>query len=166
MMNHEPIDSKDLQRIFDFYKGNDYKEFFRHFPKNLTIQLLDIAFQAYGGMSKIMEDGKTLSYVFSTTQPSISAVIPGILIPKKHHNKGNALKSMLYLLNLCFNEHNINQCIAVVSADEPRVNELLLKGGFHLDCVLTDNCYYDSKIRNENRYRMTKDQFIKLYHKE
>ena len=165
-MKHFLVTPKDLQRLHDYYKSQNYIPFFRHFPKNLPLTTFIQATKLFGGFFKIVDEEKTLSYIFATVNPLLKTVYPGILVPNKYSNKGNALKSMQYLMKECFKDPNIEQALAVVSSDEPRVNKLLKASIFTLDSVLTNNCIYNNKYHNENRYILTKETYNNQYNKD
>jgi len=162
LMELSPATPQDLQAFYNHYQSEEYNEFFRHYPDSCDYQSFLAVTTMYGGLYKLIDDDKLLSYLFTTVSPKIKAIIPGILIRKKHQNKGNSVASITYLLNLAFNEYHLEQAICVVSADEPRVNQLLEQGGFTLSCTIPDNCFYNNELHAENRWTMDKPTFNTL----
>ena len=162
-MKIEQLTIDDLQRIYDYYLSGNYKLIFRQFPDNLPILEFKRVLDSFGGMIKIIDEDKILGYAICPFYGKPKQMLLSVMVPQKHQKKGNALKIMLFLTQIAFNEYMANRVLCFTVDDDNRTNELLEKGGFVKEGVLLESAFYDSMFHNEIRWSINKPKYIELY---
>ena len=165
MLTIKPLELKDLELFYDFYRGKGYEAFFRHFPKGLDLHTFEQYALVLGGALKAVDtkSGRTSGYIVAHTIPDIKQCELGVLVPKKIQQRGLGLMITKTVADTVFNTLNYNRLVMITLETDIRTNDILLKGGLTKEGITLQTTVIDETLYNEVRWSLDKDTYIKLY---
>ena len=160
-----PFSSKYWETIAKWAYNNDYKDFFRQFPRALTEEDLMNYDKVVGGEVFIVHSLKDNSAV------GMVQVIPcykknkggfiGIIVDNSAQKSKIQAEINYLIMDHLFNTQGYNKIIIKILESRSDLKKHLDQTGFYREGKLLQECFLDGKFQNELRYSMSAYYFNK-----